>query len=135
MLDASVHRVLRAVGMLAVGASLVVGSTLAQARGPLPLAEPDAVALEELPSQARTTYRLILRGGPFPYDKDGSVFFNRERQLPQRPRGHYREYTVKTPWARDRGARRIVCAGQVLTAPEACYYTSDHYNSFRKISP
>ena len=135
MLDASVHRVLRAVGMLAVGASLVVGSTLAQARGPLPLSEPDAVALEELPSQARTTYRLILRGGPFPYDKDGSVFFNRERQLPQRPRGHYREYTVKTPWARDRGARRIVCAGQVLTAPEACYYTSDHYNSFRKISP
>ncbi|MBQ0131145.1 MAG: ribonuclease N, partial [Comamonas sp.] len=89
----------------------------------------------ELPSQARTTYRLILKGGPFPYEKDGTVFGNRERLLPVSRRGYYREYTVKTPWARDRGARRIVCGGTPPTQPEACYYTSDHYNSFRKITP
>ncbi|MEF2060652.1 ribonuclease [Comamonas sp. GCA5] len=117
---------------MAVGLALAGGMPLAQARGALPL---ESVALAELPSQARTTYRLIFQGGPFPYDKDGSVFGNRERLLPASPRGYYREYTVKTPWARDRGARRIVCGGTPPNQPEACYYTSDHYNSFRKITP
>ena len=93
------------------------------------------VSLAQLPVQARTTYERIHNGGPFPYDKDGSIFGNRERLLPAEKRGYYREYTVKTPWARDRGARRIVCGGQPPTQPEACYYTSDHYNSFRKITP
>ena len=94
-----------------------------------------SVALSSLPPQAQTTYRLVLQGGPFPYDKDGDVFGNRERLLPMHPRGHYREYTVKTPGASNRGARRIVCGGRPATAPQACYYTADHYASFRKIVP
>ena len=83
--------------------------------------------------EARTTHRLILKGGPFPYSKDGSVFGNRERLLAPKARGFYREYTVKTPGSRDRGARRIVCGGKPPTEPEACFYTDDHYASFRRI--
>ena len=89
--------------------------------------------LAELPAEARITHELILRGGPFPFRKDGTVFFNRERLLPLKPRGHYREYTVRTPGSADRGARRIVCGGEPPTSPEACYYTADHYASFRRI--
>lgn len=92
-----------------------------------------AVALAALPPEGQTTYRLIHQGGPFPYEKDGSVFGNRERQLPRQARGYYREYTVKTPGASNRGARRIVCGGEVPVRPEACYYTADHYASFRVI--
>lgn len=92
------------------------------------------VTLSSLPAEARETDRLIQSGGPFPFPhKDGSVFGNRERLLPKRPRGEYREYTVKTPGAHDRGPRRIVCAGHQLVAPEVCYYTPDHYSSFRRI--
>lgn len=90
------------------------------------------VAVAQLPSQARETYGLIRAGGPFPYEKDGSVFGNRERTLPRATRGYYREYTVPTPGSRDRGARRIVCGGP-STAPHTCYYTADHYASFRQI--
>jgi ribonuclease T1 len=93
------------------------------------------VSLASLPPQAQTTYALVLQGGPFPYDKDGDVFSNRERLLPLYPRGFYREYTVKTPGVAHRGARRIVCGGRPVTAPQACYYTADHYASFRKIVP
>lgn len=93
------------------------------------------VALATLPTEARLTHRRILAGGPFPYSKDGTVFFNRERLLPRQPRGHYREYTVRTPGLSHRGARRIVCGGQPPTQPEACYYTADHYASFSRIVP
>ena len=95
----------------------------------------DTIVVAELPREARETHQLILAGGPFPFDKDGSVFGNRERLLPREPRGFYREYTVKTPRARDRGARRIVCGGREVRAPEVCYYTQDHYASFRRIAP
>ena len=90
------------------------------------------VRVTELPRQGRETYELIRQGGPFPHDKDGTVFGNRERLLPSEKRGYYREYTVLTPGSRDRGARRIVCGGPPRT-PHACYYTADHYASFRKI--
>jgi ribonuclease T1 len=93
-----------------------------------------AVALSTLPSEAQRTHRLIHAGGPFRYSKDGTVFFNRERLLPRRERGYYREYTVPTPGARNRGARRIVCGGIPPTNPEACYYTDDHYASFKLIA-
>jgi ribonuclease T1 len=93
-----------------------------------------SVALNQLPPQGIETYQLIRQGGPFPYEKDGTVFGNRERLLPAAKRGYYREYTVKTPRSRNRGARRIVCGGET-TAPDACYYTADHYASFRKIVP
>jgi ribonuclease T1 len=92
------------------------------------------VALNQLPPQGIEVYRLIHRGGPFPFAKDGTVFGNRERLLPGEKRGYYREYTVKTPQSVDRGARRIVCGGPAVT-PDACFYTADHYASFRKIVP
>ena len=90
------------------------------------------IAVAELPPEGRETLALIRRGGPFPYEKDGTVFGNRERLLPERPRGHYTEYTVRTPGARDRGARRIIAGGQPRTSGEY-WYTADHYRSFRRI--
>lgn len=93
----------------------------------------NAVALSQLPLEARTTYRLVRSGGPFPYAKDGLVFGNRESVLPRRPPGYYREYTVRTPGAADRGARRIVCGGYTTSRPDACFFTGDHYTSFRQI--
>lgn len=101
------------------------------AKGPLEKA--GTVALAELPGEARATEIAIRSGGPFNYSKDGAVFGNRERRLPPETRGYYREYTVPTPGAPDRGARRIVCGGAVPTAPDACYYSADHYTSFRRI--
>jgi len=77
---------------------------------------------------------LIAQGGPFPHDKDGVVFGNRERLLPINNRGYYREYTVRTPGVSHRGKRRIVCGGKPRV-PDVCYYTADHYASFRKIAP
>jgi ribonuclease T1 len=98
-------------------------------------AESATVQSAALPAEAQQVQRLITSGGPFPYRKDGSTFGNRERLLPAKPRGFYREYTVKTVGSADRGARRIVCGGQQPTQPEACFYTADHYASFRRIVP
>ncbi len=86
------------------------------------------VELGALPPEARQTLMLIDRGGPFPYRRDGIVFQNRERRLPLRERGCYREYTVPTPGSDDRGARRIITACEGVQ-----YYTSNHYRSFRRI--
>lgn len=102
-----------------------------QAKGPADNAA-NPIRVADMPRQGQETYELIRQGGPFPYDKDGSVFGNRERLLPAEKRGYYREYTVRTPGSRDRGARRIVCGGPQRT-PHACFYTADHYASFRKI--
>jgi ribonuclease T1 len=99
---------------------------------------PDAVisapiALQDLPKEGQDTFQLIRQGGPFRYEKDGVVFGNREKQLPAAKRGFYREYTVKTPGERSRGARRIVCGGEEPRLPKQCFYTQDHYTSFREI--
>ena len=91
------------------------------------------VTLNALPAQGRDMMALIEKGGPFKYSKDGTVFGNREKILPARQRGYYREYTVRTPGESSRGARRIVCGGQQPRAPDACFYTDDHYGSFRQI--
>jgi ribonuclease T1 len=92
-----------------------------------------SILMTRLPAEGQAVMTLIYRGGPFQYDRDGTVFFNRERLLPVKSRGYYREYTVRTPGERSRGARRIVCGGQRPTAPDACFYTDDHYASFRQI--
>jgi guanyl-specific ribonuclease Sa len=83
-----------------------------------------------LPPEAIETLQAIEQGGPFPYSRDGMTFQNREQQLPERPRGYYREYTVPTPGESDRGARRIVAGGN---PPEVFYYTADHYRTFRQV--
>ena len=108
-------------------------SPVVHAKGPVPAGGLPAISVAELPKQGQETYDKIKQGGPFPYDKDGTVFGNRERILPNEKRGYYREYTVKTPGSRDRGARRIVCGGKPTT-PDACYYTADHYSSFKRIA-
>jgi ribonuclease T1 len=92
--------------------------------------QPSTASLGELPPEARETLRLIDSGGPFPYRRDGIVFQNRERRLPEQAKGYYREYTVPTPGSKDRGARRIVTGGKPATV---FYYTADHYKSFRRI--
>ena len=121
--------------LMALLLSLVL-SGLGKAVARQPPAQPAAhpvIALADLPSQGRKTYRLIFQGGPFAHDKDGAVFGNRERLLPAARRGYWREYTVETPGARNRASRRIVCGGSQPTRPDACYYTSNHYASFWKI--
>ena len=90
------------------------------------------IALSALPPQALQTLEMIRRSGPYPFDRDGVVFGNRERALPPRSRGYYHEYTVKTPGVRSRGALRIVCGGDQSAARE-CYYSDDHYRTFRRI--
>ncbi len=105
-----------------------------QAKGTAAGGASTTVSLAELPKQGAQIHALILKGGPFAHGKDGSVFGNREQLLPAQKRGYYREYTVPTPGASNRGKRRIVCGGQAK-APDACYYTADHYASFRRIGP
>ncbi|MEY4734165.1 MAG: hypothetical protein RLZZ464_2231 [Pseudomonadota bacterium] len=116
-----------------VGVIWMTCTFLVQAKTTAEVATSPTVLVAELPREGQATYQLIRQGGPFPYEKDGVVFGNRERQLPRQDRGYYREYTVKTPGSRDRGARRIVCGGQEPRNPRACYYTQDHYASFREI--
>jgi len=109
---------------------------LAQARSkadrPHEGSAPAVIQVAELPREGRATYELIRQGGPFPGGKDGTVFGNREHLLPSATRGFYREYTVPTPGSRDRGARRIVCGGAAWAA-RTCYFSADHYASFRLI--
>jgi guanyl-specific ribonuclease Sa len=109
--------------------ALLIGVAVAAASGWLSRERPGHDA-GGLPPEAVQTLRLIEAGGPFRYDRDGSVFQNREGLLPQRPRGYYREYTVPTPGSPDRGARRIVSGGD---PPQVLYYTDDHYRTFRRI--
>jgi ribonuclease T1 len=118
---------LRVLVAMLVAALLALASLPADAqRGPAPDAtEVDAA---QLPKEARETLALIKKGGPYPYAKDGTVFGNREGRLPKQKRGYYREFTVKTPGERTRGARRIVAG-----PPGEYWYTDDHYATFRRI--
>ena len=140
MLKATTARACKAGFACILSAAFVCAPAFSEAKAPslfsaFPVVDrPAPMALAQLPPQGRATYALIYRGGPFRHDKDGSVFGNRERLLPAHTRGYYREYTVGTPGARNRGARRIVCGGKPST-PSVCYYTADHYNSFRDITP
>ena len=90
------------------------------------------IAVAQLPREAVNTLNLIAAGGPYPYEKDGIVFGNYERLLTPQRRGYYHEYTVPTPRARNRGARRIVCGGP-LRQTDNCFYSDDHYTSFKRI--
>lgn len=116
---------------LLVGAALAFAALAPPAaaqKAPAPRAPLVDVAIAELPPEARDALALIRKGGPYPYAKDGAVFGNRENELPRQKRGYYREYTVKTPHVRTRGARRIIAG-----SGGDFYYTEDHYNHFRRI--
>jgi ribonuclease T1 len=131
----SLKRSVRLILLLSVAVvTFVAGVTsTAQARSFFADETLATVSVTELPKQGQQVYALISQGGPFAYDKDGVVFGNREQQLPKHKRGYYREYTVKTSGVRNRGAKRIVCGGLQVQSPDVCYYTEDHYSSFRKI--
>ena len=89
-----------------------------------------AAPVAQLPPQVAATITLIRSGGPFPYPRnDGVVFHNDEHRLPSEPDGYYHEYTVPTPGAPDRGARRIITGrgGQF-------YYTGNHYETFVRVA-
>ncbi|MDN5781221.1 MAG: ribonuclease [Luteimonas sp.] len=90
-----------------------------------------------LPAEALDTLALVERGGPYPHRQDGATFQNREHRLPSQPRGYYREFTVRTPGSRDRGARRIISGGGVANGrrPVEFFYTADHYRTFRRFTP
>jgi ribonuclease T1 len=116
-------RITRLGAAAAVLSALLVGGTVT--------ATPAAAAVGDicysaLPSQAHDTLDLIEQGGPFPYTQDGTVFQNREGILPGQSTGYYHEYTVITPGASTRGARRIVTGEE----HQEDYYTADHYASF-----
>jgi len=122
-----VKAVTRAIAAVLLGLSFAAPVALARSETPAEAALAE-IAAAELPGEARETISLIRKGGPFRFRRDGAVFGNLEKRLPTKERGYYREYTVRTPGARDRGARRIVAGrGGEL------YYTDDHYNSFRRI--
>ena len=121
---------------LAAVLAAVLGTIAVQARAPNASwsdSSAASVVVTGLPPQGQDVMNQIRQGGPFRYEKDGSVFGNRERLLPGEKRGYYREYTVPTPGLNHRGARRIVCGGFKPRTPEACYYTEDHYSSFRLV--
>ena len=113
----------------AIAAGFLCLSSLAIARGEAPVgAAAREITASQLPQEARETIALIRKGGPFRHERDGAVFGNFEKRLPMQARGYYREYTVRTPGANSRGARRIVAGhGGEL------YYTDDHYQSLRRI--
>jgi ribonuclease T1 len=110
--------------------ALLAGLSLTPSAGDSGADAEAVVRHADLPAEAVATLERIRKGGPFPYARDGAVFFNREKLLPEAPRGTYREYTVPTPGLTNRGARRIVAGGA-----GAFYYTDDHYRSFRRIQP
>ena len=120
-------------GSVRAALAFLLGVFLLSATGQISVRSPaietaDLVRATDLPGEARETLWLIKQGGPFPYSRDGAVFANREGRLPPAARGTYREYTVKTPGSRDRGARRIISAGG-----NQFWYTADHYRRFRRI--
>ena len=124
---APLRRTLAAAAFLLAAALVAPAVPARTATGLLP-----DVALADLPPEAREINALIRQGGPFHHDRDGVVFSNFEKILPAKPRGYYHEYTVRTPGVKSRGARRIVCGGP-KQAPEACYYSGDHYATFQRI--
>jgi ribonuclease T1 len=114
-------------GILALGFAIAVGVG-PSCSGTSSDSKAAQVQLDDLPKEAQNTLRLVKTQGSFPYKRDGVIFGNFEGRLPKKPRGYYKEYTVPTPGARDRGSRRIV-AGQ----NSEYYYTNDHYQTFRRI--
>ena len=124
-------RSLRLAAILILAFTAWIG-TGAQVLARTPHANAAEISVADLPGEGREVFERIHAGGPFRYSRDGIVFGNRDHRLPPHARGYYHEYTVATPGSHNRGARRIICGGAKAT-PEACWYTDDHYESFRRI--
>lgn len=62
------------------------------------------------------------------YRNDGVEFKNLERHLPNKPRGHYREWVHPTSGQRGPGAQRVI-TGKTGEA----FYTWDHYDHFVRV--
>jgi len=131
-------KVARVLAALVFGLGMALATGGAVARPPFFSVDPTGtIRAVDLPYEARQTLAAIRAGGPFLSRRDGIVFGNRERMLPRRPRGYYAEYTVPTPGASNRGARRIIAGrgetGDFRTSGEY-YFTNDHYQTFRRIA-
>jgi RHS repeat-associated protein len=124
------------VGEIAIGARTVweIGLGVTARRTLAPVAvhtAVDTVAGAEERQGMAAVLRRINRGDPHPYPRDGIEFRNRPcagkttPELPVQPSGYYREYTVPTPGAATRGARRIVTGSR-----GEIYYTNSHYEQF-----
>lgn len=74
------------------------------------------------------TLLRIERGEKHSHRNDGSVFQNREKRLPRKARGYYREYVHPTRGMRGPGPQRLVIGNG-----DEVYYTADHYETFRRI--
>jgi Guanyl-specific ribonuclease Sa len=74
-------------------------------------------------SLARIKAGKLLR-----FANDGATFQNRERRLPRKPAGYYKEYVHLTPGLSGPGPQRIVIGQNGET-----YYTSDHYATFQRV--
>lgn len=120
--------------LVLLAALLLLNTVFArQPRRPSGIEQIGVIAVADLPSEAQKTLVLVKHGGPFRYPKDGVVFGNYERILPQQSRGYYHEFTVSTPGTRNRGARRLIVGGK-LVEPREFFYTADHYASFVRIT-
>ena len=128
MISGGAHLRIASAGMALAVALFCAHSVLARTAPP-PI--PD-IAAADLPNEARDVLVLVRTGGPHRYDRDGVVFSNIEKLLPAKPKGYYHEYTVQTPGVKGRGARRIICGGPART-PDECFYTSDHYRTYKRI--
>ena len=98
------------------------GKAAPQRRRRLPFKDTDHFTV------VNATLDYIASDGPFLHKGDGMAFKNREGKLPE---GAYREYTVSTPGASSRGARRIIRDDNTGRT----FYTDDHYNTFVEIDP
>ncbi len=126
----------RGVFAVVLGLSVGLAAPAADAKQEISGTTSDVIRVSQLPPEGRTVLAAIHASGPFASKRDGIPFGNREGFLPLHPRGYYAEYTVPTPGARTRGARRIIAGrgatGNFSTSNEY-YYTNDHYQSFRRI--
>ncbi len=74
------------------------------------------------------TLKRIERGEKLRFSHDGIVFENRERRLPKKTAGYYREYVHPTAGQDGPGPQRIIKGKNAET-----YYTHDHYRTFQRL--
>jgi filamentous hemagglutinin len=76
----------------------------------------------------KPTLDRIAKGIRDSHRNDGSTFGNFERRLPNKPRGYYTEYVVRTPGLSGVGPQRVI-----MGRNDEVYYTPDHYVTFVRV--